>query len=521
MPNSQSRAADPTESKNSLPEGWALVAIKDLCRLVNGRAFKPSEWFTTGLPIVRIQNLNNPEAKFNHFPGLIMDRFKIDTGELLFAWSGTPGTSFGAHIWKRGPAVLNQHIFRILFSEHLIDKGFFRLAINHRLNELIHAAHGGAGLAHVTKGVVEATELLIPPLAEQQRIVKAVEALLVKVSSSRDRLERVPLILSRLRQAVLAAACSGRLTEEWRREAEQGQPVQESLRQVQTYREAAARTLAQRESVRKIFELDEANDSDELPDGWQFVALAKLCSSCDYGTSAKSRQSGKVPVLRMGNIQNGRIDWTDLAYTSDEHEIRKYQLEPQTVLFNRTNSPELVGKTAIYRGERPAAFAGYLIRINVLPLLDAEYLNLCLNTPYARQFCSQVKTDGVSQSNINAQKLGLFEVPLCPLSEQREIVRRVTGLMRIAEAIEKGVAMATRHTGRLTDSILVKAFRGELVPTEAELAAKEGRVFERAEDLLVRIAGLIPSGNGTGTAGAGRRVGTRTIRARDGKQRHR
>ena len=217
------------------------------------------------------------------------------------------------------------------------------------------------------------------------------------------------------------------------------------------------------------------------------MRLAKLAESFDYGTSAKSKKSGSVPVLRMGNIQNGEIDWNNLVFTSNRKEIEAYSLTPNTVLFNRTNSPELVGKTAIYRGERPAIFAGYLIRVCPSEMLDPEYLNLCLNAPLAREFCLNVKTDGVSQSNINAQKLGAFEVPFCSLREQREIVCRVKRLLATAQKTESGYLRARACIEHLTQSILAKTFRGELVPTEAELAELEGRSFESAEELLVRI----------------------------------
>jgi len=184
----------------------------------------------------------------------------------------------------------------------------------------------------------------------------------------------------------------------------------------------------------------------------------------------------------MGNIQSGKIDWTDLVYTPDDDEIQKYSLHPNTVLFNRTNSPELVGKTAIYRGERPAIFAGYLIRINQLPELEPEYLNLCLNTNYAKEFCLHIKTDGVSQSYINAQKLGAFNVLFCPLLEQQEIVRRVEALFNTADRIEERYKKATAHIDKLTQSILSKAFRGELVPHDPN--------DEPATALLERIRAL-------------------------------
>jgi type I restriction enzyme S subunit len=83
-----------------LPKGWITVDIGALCDLKNGRAFKPNDWTDKGKKIVRIQNLNNPKAHYNHFDGDVRERFIIQTDDLLFAWSGTPGTSFGAHIWR-------------------------------------------------------------------------------------------------------------------------------------------------------------------------------------------------------------------------------------------------------------------------------------------------------------------------------------------------------------------------------------------------------------------------------------
>ncbi|HEX7243633.1 MAG TPA: hypothetical protein VF263_25325, partial [Longimicrobiaceae bacterium] len=88
-----------SQENERLPEGWAEATVGELCTLVNGRAFKPAEWSIEGLPIIRIQNLNNPAALFNYFDGELDPKFEVSSGDLLFAWSGTPGTSFGAHIW--------------------------------------------------------------------------------------------------------------------------------------------------------------------------------------------------------------------------------------------------------------------------------------------------------------------------------------------------------------------------------------------------------------------------------------
>jgi type I restriction enzyme, S subunit len=199
-----------------------------VCSLNNGTTFKPTEWATDGLPIVRIQNLNNPEAPFNHFRGDFESRYHLRGGELLFAWSGTPGTSFGAHVWRGGEAVLNQHIFRVDFDETTLDKRFFRYAINQKLDKPIDIAHGGVGLRHVTKGTFERTLVAIPPLNEQRRIADKLDAVLVRVDACRERLDRVPAILKRFRRAVLAAATSGKLTEEWREERNKDSSIWEA-----------------------------------------------------------------------------------------------------------------------------------------------------------------------------------------------------------------------------------------------------------------------------------------------------
>jgi type I restriction enzyme S subunit len=118
---------------SELPDGWTYTTIGDLCDLVNGRAFKPSDWTPSGLPIVRIQNLNRSDAKFNFFAGAVQEKFLVEPGDLLFGWSGTPGTSFGAHIWEGPKAILNQHIFNVHYNGQAVDKAFFRYAINQSL----------------------------------------------------------------------------------------------------------------------------------------------------------------------------------------------------------------------------------------------------------------------------------------------------------------------------------------------------------------------------------------------------
>jgi type I restriction enzyme, S subunit len=168
------------------PARWQWVRLGECLEMINGRAFKPSDWQATGLPIVRIQNLNSENASFNYCDeSQVEKRHIIDSQSFLISWSGTPGTSFGAFIWGKGKAALNQHIFKcIQIGEAYFDR-FLQVAINGRLDEMIAKAHGGVGLQHITKGKLENLLLPLPPLPEQHRIVAKVDDLLALC----DRLE--------------------------------------------------------------------------------------------------------------------------------------------------------------------------------------------------------------------------------------------------------------------------------------------------------------------------------------------
>lgn len=179
-----------------------------------------------------------------------------------------------------------------------------------------------------------------------------------------------------------------------------------------------------------------------IPQDWDVTPLGRLVSSVEYGSSAKSETRGTVPVLRMGNLQEGKIDWNDLVYTDDAKEIAKYTLRSGDVLFNRTNTIDLVGKTSIYLGEQPAIFAGYLIRINVLrERLNSRYLNYVLNTELAKKHSAKVLSVAVGQANINGQKLKTYPIPLPPtLADQEAIASALSDADELIESLEALVA---------------------------------------------------------------------------------
>lgn len=158
---------------------FPLVEIGDVCDLVNGRAFKPSDWETQekgGRPIVRIQNLNNRDAEFNYYSGEVAEKYIVKPEDLLFSWSGSRGTSFGAHIWYGDEAILNQHIFNVYFDKERAIKKYMYYILNQVVEEVEQNLHGGVGLVHITKGNLEKIKIPLPPLSIQEEIVAEIES---------------------------------------------------------------------------------------------------------------------------------------------------------------------------------------------------------------------------------------------------------------------------------------------------------------------------------------------------------
>ncbi|MCO7568117.1 restriction endonuclease subunit S [Pseudomonas sp. S 311-6] len=431
---------------SELPAGWSHFSLRDVGGLTGGKT--PSKataafWSSRDVPWVspkdmkrsrledaedRISQVAVAEAGMTLYPAdsvLMVTRSGILQHTFPVALAGTELT-------------VNQDIKVLRPVEGITPRFAFYLLKGFGGKILSVCSKDGTTVQSIDSEKLEAFPLPMPPTAEQTRIVDKLDELLAKVDALKARIDGLPALLKRFRQSVLAAAVSGQLTEDWRAK-----------------------------NVAKIgAEGSAAETQDEF--AWPVVRLGDVALDFSYGSSAKSKPAGDIPVLRMGNIQGGRLAWDDLVFSSNPEEIKKYSLQVGDVLFNRTNSPELVGKTATYKGERPAIYAGYLIRVRCSERLAPDFLNHCLNSPQGRDYCWQVKTDGVSQSNINAKKLANFRFGLPSTEEQIEIVRCVDQLFSFAEQLEAKVNEARTRIDRLTQSILAKAFRGELVSQAPE-----------------------------------------------------
>ncbi len=157
----------------ALPVDWVIKKIRDVCMLVNGRGFKPYEWKKEGLPIIRIQNLNGSDD-FNYYQGPYEKKLEIEKGQLLFAWSGSRGTSFGPHIWNGSKGLLNYHTWKVNVNEQAIDKNYFLHSLKQLTKDIEDKAHGASALVHTQKWEMEGYPFACPPTkAEQTAIATA------------------------------------------------------------------------------------------------------------------------------------------------------------------------------------------------------------------------------------------------------------------------------------------------------------------------------------------------------------
>ena len=288
-----------------------------------------------------------------------------------------------------------------------------------------------------------------------------------------------------LRQKILDLAIHGKLVPQ----DPNDEPASVLLERIKAEKERLIKEGKIKRSKKSAKSSDTPHYPYLLPNGWEWCNLEDIVCELKYGTSEKSLSVGKIAVLRMGNITNvGTIDYSNLVYSSNNEDIKLYSLEKDDLLFNRTNSSEWVGKTAIYKKEQPAIYAGYLIRIRPI-LIFSDYLNTVMNSSYYRNWCYNVKTDAVNQSNINAQKLSQLMIPIPPLKEQERIVVEVAKWISLIDTIKNSKEDLQTTIKQAKSKILNLAIHGKLVPQDPN--------DEPAIELLKRInPGFTPCDNG-------------------------
>ena len=440
------------EQVDDLPEGWRVVPVSQVIADVPN--VRPEDQPHREFGYVDISSIDNVTfrvtecRRFRGSDAPSRARRPIQPGDVLFS---------NVRTYLRNIAIVPDGLdaqlcstgFTVLRSNGAVDPAFlFRYMLTEQFIQAVTPQQTGTHYPATSDRVVLSESMPLPPLAEQKRIVAKVEALLARVNAARERLAKVPTLLKRFRQSVLTAACSGQLT---------------------------------------------ADGRTRTAEPWTECSLGELIEDGPQNGLYKPRDTyGRgTLIVRIANFYDGVVEpWDRLArLETTKDELAAYRLHNGDILVNRVNSMAFLGKSALVANlNDPCVFESNMMRFRVdarriLPEYLIRYLNSLAGLAELRRNAKHA----VNQASINQQDVATVSVPFPLVEEQQEIVRRVEALFAFADKIEARVQAATARVERITQAILAKAFRGELVPTEAELARQESRDYEPASVLLERI----------------------------------
>lgn len=494
-----------------LPPGWECSSVGQLTTKT-GSGSTPrggkEVYRKQGIPFLRSQNIHNEGlrlgevAYIDESTHMRMSGTAVAPGDLLLNITG--GSIGRCCRLGEGQFVANisQHVAIIRLALREMGGYIHAVVLSPYFQKYVIDEQTGAGRGGLPKNRMDRIPVPVPPLAEQQRIVSRLDELMTlcdRIDAARKGREATrykltaaslarlsapdpdtfrddagfvldvlpaltarPDQIKRLRQTILNLAVRGKLTPQ---EPKDG-PASELLKRIAAERDS----LVDEGAIRREKILDPVGLDDlpfELPSNWVWSRIGSAVLFTQYGTSERSEPGDTgVPVLTMGNIQNGLAIWgNDKRIPESSNDLPALYLHKFDILYNRTNSAELVGKTGIYLGENDVrTFASYLIRIRTsLTHGCPRYLNLAMNSPVFResQIVPLIKKQ-TGQANVNGTALRNMLVPLPPLAEQRRIVAKVHELMALCDRLEASVVAADDARGRLLEALLAEA----LAPTE-------------------------------------------------------
>jgi len=473
--------------QEDLPTGWAWACLRDVAR-PSGEKTEPADH-----PDTPYLSLEHVEAETTRIVGRGIGSDVRSTKSVFRA---------GDVLYGKLRPYLNKVCIPpfdgICFTDFLVfpqsqhlDSRILMWYLNRR--ELVEfAAHQqkGVELPRVNYSDLADLPFPLPPLAEQGRIVEKVEALLARVNASRDRLQRASAILKRFRQAVLAAACSGRLTADWREENSDVEPAGELLTRIRSLVLERASGGRERNTVSAFQDWSLAADPDipeELPDTWRVCHIGDVGLVTNGSTPSRKRADywqGSIPWVSSGEVHNNIIRATREGITEAGYRSCSVRLLPEgTVLLAMIGEGRTRGQSAILC--MPAT-----INQNIAAIVVPDRLVLSAYLWYwfrSRYEATREAGAGSGPQALNCQRVREIPLSLPPLSEQQEIVRRVDALFALADTIEQRVAAAGARAERLTQAILTKAFRGELVPqdpSDEPASVLLERIRQEREDLV-------------------------------------
>ncbi|MFE5663316.1 restriction endonuclease subunit S [Streptomyces niveus] len=453
--------ADRSDSPGLLSRhpSWERVPLGEIFDVLNGFAFK-SQAFNQhgdGIPLIRIRDVGQSGTK-TFYSGDFDDQYLVRSGEIIVGMDG----DFRVASWSGPTALLNQRVCKISVrnTEHY-DPRFLLHALQGYLDAIRHAT-SSVTVKHLSSRTVQEIPIPLPPLDEQRRIVETLEAQLSRLDSITRTLENTKAKSRSLRRAVVERATNGEMPVQ----LDSDEPVESLLAKIK-HEISHLGTPKHQKNLITVGLTPYARH----PSKWSVQPLGALCHSITYGTSSKAhadKKDGDVPVLRMGNIQDGLLTLENLKYLPKTNsDVDKIPLEDGDLLFNRTNSAELVGKSAVYYSTMgPATFASYLIRCRLGRGVEPEWVSLCINSPEGRRYIASVSAQQVGQANVNGTKLAAFPIPVPPHGEQLRILSSLRDWQETVDRTNSVTNGVLRSTAQLRRSLMRHAVTGQLVPQD-------------------------------------------------------
>ena len=461
---------------SDLPKGWTECSIGEFVISKKGKKPKSTikEYQKGYLPYILIDELEgNPPRLYTNDTFIRL----ISKNDVLLVWDGSIGKC-GSGI----EGVIGSTLVGLIPLGGVLTK-FLEYTIK-LVNNFIKETSTGTGLQHINKDFLNICKVLLPPLNEQKRIVAKLDKLLGKVDTAKARLDKIPQTLKRFRQSVLSAAVSGELTKDWRIH-NLSQESSEIL--LKTIKDSIGKSkFSSREkdkfikfSEKKTIDLEETDENMNIPSTWTLCKIGNIGIVCNGSTPSRKRSDfwkGRIPWVSSGEVKNDIIFLTKEKISKLGYDNSSVKLLPKgTVLLAMIGEGKTRGQSAILSIESTINQNVAAIIINH-GYVVSRYLFIWFQFRYEK---TRNVGSGSGPQALNCERVRELIFHLPPFGEQEEIVRRVEQLFKFADQIEARYNKAKQHVDKLTQSILAKAFRGELVPQDPN--------DEPAEKLLERI----------------------------------
>ena len=481
-----------------LAEGWEWSTLGDVfSEMKNGTTSTQNKegW---GIPVTRIETVQNARFDLQRIgyvddasPELIRT-FQYHNGDIAFSHINSLPHVGKTALYEGVPEVLlhGMNLLRLRlghdslhprFLHAAMQESFFREEVRDRVGRAVNQVS-------INQKKLSEVPLPIAPVAEQTRIVAKLGELLAHVNSARDHLSRVPVILKRFRQAVLAAACSGCLTEDWRLHHTPRTPSDGFLGGILAKRADRAKQCGIR-VAREPAKADLSQLSD-VPEDWAVTNIDQLSCVVTSGSRGWAKYysaSGRL-FIRAQDINTDRLLTDGIAHVQPPNNAEGIRTRVCLGALLITITGANVTKSALVdRNIGDSYVSQHVALVRLIEPFIGPFLHLWTVSPLHGRAKLLDDAYGAGKPGLNLDNIKEMTVALPSPDEQVEIVHRVKSLFSLADNIEGHASKAARGADKLTQSILAKAFSGELVPTEADLARREGRDYEPASVLLERI----------------------------------